>query len=82
MTVQDSLNVVSTIYNGVWSMLTQIQVPGLGISFAAWTIAGLIITFSIALTAYTLGIGGNGSSQRSGQSRTKHISKERKNDEK
>lgn len=83
MTVQDTLTVISTIFGQVWWMLTQVEVPGLQISFAAWLLAGMIIFVTIRLISYNFGIGdGGGSSYRSGKPGKRNISKERKNDEK
>ncbi|WP_300022594.1 hypothetical protein [Oscillibacter sp.] len=76
----DTLTVLQTVFGNAWHMICSVEVPGLGISFGAWQLAGLIISFMLALIRYEFGVGGSG--QRSGQSRTKHISNERKNDEK
>lgn len=76
------LEAISFVLAAVWGLFTGVQVPGLGISFAAWFLAMLLITLSIQLVSYVFGFGGGGSSYRSGQSGKKHISENRKGDEK
>lgn len=76
------LDIISTIFNAGWSLLTGIQVPGLGISFASWFLALLVIGISIKLVSYVFGFGGSGTGYRSGQSGKKQISEKRKGDEK
>lgn len=82
MGITDTLNVLQFVFGQVWRFMTLVEVPGLGISFAAWTVAGLIISLVLAMIRYNFGVGGNDIGHRSGDSRTKHISENRKNDEK
>ena len=76
------LEVLSSLFSAVWGLFTGVQVPGLGISFGLWEIALLLIGVSLSLLAYVFGIGSGGTDYRSGQSRNKHISGDRKDDEK
>lgn len=76
------VDIVSSVLSAVWGLLKGVQVPGLGISFASWQIALLLISISIGLISFAFGFGGSGTGYRSGQSRTKHISENRKSDEK
>lgn len=81
MEIADTLNVLQTFFSQLWYMMCSVAVPGLsGVSFGGWFLAGLIITFVLSIIRNNYGVGGTG--QRSGQSRFKHISNERKNDEK
>lgn len=76
------LDIISTILTGVWGIFSGNQVPGLGISFASWFIALLLIGISVKVVSYVFGFGGSGTGYRSGRSGRKHISNERRNDEK
>lgn len=80
--MQEMIDIVSTVFTDVWNLLKNIQVPGLGISSASWQIALLLIGISISLIHFVFGFGGSGTGYRSGQSRNKHISENRKSDEK
>lgn len=76
------LDILSTIFSAAWGLFTGTTAPGLGISFASWFLALLVAGISIKLVSYVFGFGGSGTGYRSGQSGRKHISNERKNDEK
>lgn len=76
------ISAVGTVLTAVWGLFTGVKVPGLGISFASWFIALLLAALSIQLVSYVFGFGGSGTGYRSGQSRNKHISDNRKSDEK
>lgn len=73
---------IGSVLTSVWGLFQGVQVPGLGISFASWFIVLLLVGLSIQLVSYVFGFGGGGTGYRSGQSRNKHISENRKDDEK
>jgi len=67
----------------VWRLMGGVKVPGLGFSFATWFMAVLIANICIGLFSLSLGIiHRSGTNYRSGHGGKKHISDERKNDEK
>ena len=76
------VSAIGTFFTDVWGLFQGVQIPGIGISFASWEIALLLIGMSIGLVSYVFGFGGSGTGYRSGQSRNKHISDNRKSDEK
>lgn len=76
------VSAIGTLLTDVWGLFQGVKVPGLGISFASWFIALFLISISLSLISYVFGFGGSGTGYRSGQSRTKHISENRKSDEK
>ena len=76
-----ALDVLSTILSSCWDILG-LEVPGLGISFADWFLAIVLIGVAVKAVGYAFGFGSGGTGYRSGQSRSKRISNERKNDEK
>lgn len=80
--MQEVIDAVSSVLSAVWGLFQGVPVPGLGISFASWQIALFLISISIGLISFVFGFGGSGTGYRSGQSRTKHISENRKSDEK
>ncbi len=75
-----ALTIIQSFFGAAWDFLTGLTVPGIGISFASWFVALILAGISIKLAAHLLGFGG--SSYRSGDSRRKHISENRKGDEK
>lgn len=77
----EALEVFSTVIGHCWDILA-FTVPGLGISCQVFVTAILLINISIAVAHFAFGFGGSGSSYRSGQSSRKHISENRKGDEK
>ena len=78
-----ALDVLSSIFTATWGLFTGVEVPGLGISFAEWFLAIILVGIAVKVAGYVFGFGGSSSSgYRSGQSRNKRISNERKNDEK
>lgn len=76
-----ALEVITSLFSSFWTFLTGIQVPGIGISFASWFIALTLIGISLDVISHGLGFGG-GSAYRSGSGGKKHISENRKGDEK
>ncbi|WP_312940594.1 hypothetical protein [Oscillibacter sp.] len=80
--MEQLIEIISSLFASFWGLFTGVQVPGLGISFASWTIALVLAGLSIRLVSYVFGFGGSGTGYRSGQSRNKHISDNRKSDEK
>lgn len=75
-----ALDIIKAILVPIWSVFTDNEVPGLGVSFAAWLIAAVIIAFSIAVLRHGFGFGG-GTSYRSGSARNPKIPENRKGDE-
>lgn len=64
-----------------WELLS-FEVPGTGgMDGKAWVILLVIINITLAALSYAFGLGGSGTDYRSGNSRRKHISKERQGDE-
>ena len=76
------LDILSAIFTAGWSLLTGVQVPGLGISFASWFLALLLIGINIKLVRYVFGSGGHATGYRSSSGGKKNISERRKGDEK
>lgn len=82
--MDDVLLLAQTFLEKSWDMFTGVTVPGLGVSFAAFTVGLFLISFSLRLLSYILGLsfGDSGTGYRSG-GRSKHkTSKEREYDEK
>lgn len=75
-----ALTIIQSFFGAAWNFLIGLTVPGIGISFASWFIALVLVGLSIKLVSHLLGFGG--SSYRSGDSRRKYISENRKGDEK
>lgn len=75
-----ALDIIKAILVPVWSVFTNNIVPGLGVPFSAFLIAGIIISFSIAVVRSGFGFGG-GTGYRSGSARNPKISDNRKGDE-
>lgn len=73
------LDILGSIFPAVWAIFG-LEYPGLGVSFGTLLIAVIIIRISISLIHDGLGVGGNGTSYRSGSARNPKISKERKDD--
>lgn len=78
----EALHAISSVLSFCWLFFTETIVPGIGISFAGWYLTLLLVSISIGLISYVFGFGGSGTGYRSGQSRNKHISENRKGDEK
>ena len=76
------LDILSAIFTAGWSLLMGVQVPGLGISFASWFLALLLIGISIKVVSYVFGFGGSDTGYRSSSGGKKNISEKRKGDEK
>ena len=52
--------VAKEFFHNVWNLFLPVDVPGLGVSFAAFAIALFLIRFSIGLLSYITGFGMNG----------------------
>ena len=52
--------VAKEFFHNVWNLFLSVDVPGLGVSFAAFAIALFLIRFSIGLLSYITGFGMNG----------------------
>jgi len=76
-----ALDVLSTILSSCWDILG-FEIPGFGFTCKAFLTALLLIGISIKAVQFAFGFGSGGTGYRSGQSRSKRISNERKNDEK
>lgn len=75
------LDILSAVFSAAWGLFTDIQVPGLGVSFASWFIALLLIGIAVKAAQYVFGFGGSGTGYRSGHSGKKYISENRKDDD-
>lgn len=76
-----ALEVLSGVFTPVWRLFTDVDVPGLGVSYGAFLLAVIIARLSVALVRHVFGFGGSGTGYRSGSSRNAKISDERKGDE-
>lgn len=64
-----------------WDLLS-FKMPGMGnMDGKTWVVLLVTINITLAALHYAFGLGGNGTGYRSGNSRRKHISKERQGDE-
>lgn len=79
-----ALEIIASVISDTWRLFTGLTIPGIGISYAAWLLSGLLISLTLVVIRDNLGIGkgSGGSGYRSGKPGKKNISKERKNDEK
>lgn len=57
--MSDSLSLVRCLIANVWNFLLGVQVPGIGISFAAFFIAIFLVSAGIYLFRSALGSAGN-----------------------
>lgn len=78
--MEQALDIFGAVIGSCWNMLS-FTVPGLGVSCQTFVVALLLINVSIAVLAF-LGIGGSGTTPRSGSGGKKYISENRKGDEK
>lgn len=76
-----ALDILSAIFVPVWRIFTETPVPGLGISFGELLLAQILIGIAIGILRSAFGIGGDGTSYRSGSNKSARISEERKGDE-
>lgn len=74
------LEIFGTVIGHCWELLS-FEIPGLGVSCKVFLAALLLINLSIAAVHYAFGFGGSGTGYRSGDSRRKYISEERRGDE-
>ena len=63
-----------------WDLLSW-DVPGMAIDAKTWVALLVTINIVLAVMHYAFGLGGSGTGYRSGDSRKKYISKERRGDE-
>lgn len=64
-----------------WDLLS-FKMPGMGnMDGKTWVVLLVTINITVAALSFAFGLGGNGTSYCSGNSRRKHISKERQGDE-
>jgi len=52
--------VAKTFFKHIWEMFLGVEVPGLGVSFAAFAVALFLIRFSLGLLGYITGFRMNG----------------------
>lgn len=76
-----ALEIIGTVIGHCWDMLS-FTVPGLGVSCQVFVAALLLISLSITIVHFVFGFGGSGTGYRSGSGGKKHISENRKGDEK
>lgn len=55
-------DIIKTVFGGIWDIMLNVDVPGLGVSIAAFSIALFLIRFSIFLFHFVSGLGGMGMS--------------------
>jgi hypothetical protein len=78
----DFINIVSAIFNGTWSLMTQINVPLLGIKFSTLYLDIGIMILGLSVVRLLFGLGSGQGSKMLYELKNKKISKERKNDSK
>ena len=76
------LEIVRSLFDSTWSIFKNLTVPAFGFSFADWFMGLLVISIALSLVRLVFDFGGSGTEQRSGHSGRKHISDNRKGDEK
>ena len=76
-----ALDILGAVISSCWEILS-FEVPGLDVSCKTFLAALMLVNFSIAAVHYAFGLGGSGSGYRSGHSSRKHISENRRSDEK
>lgn len=74
-----ALDILASLFSGVWALFTGTVVPGLNVSCATLLIAIIAVKLSISLIRHAFGFGG-GTSYRSGSAKNPKISQERKDD--
>lgn len=52
--------VAKEFFHNIWTLFLRVEVPGLGVSFAAFAIALFLIRFSLGLLSYITGFGMGG----------------------
>ena len=55
-----ALDVLSSIFTATWGLFTGVEVPGLGISFADWFLAIVLIGVAVKAVSYAFGFGSGG----------------------
>lgn len=75
-----ALDILASLFSGIWALFTGTVVPGLNVSCATLLIAVIAVKLSISLIRHAFGFGGNGTSYRSGSAKNPKISHERKDD--
>lgn len=79
--IQDAPRIFSYIVGLAWDLLSW-EMPGTGSTAKIWVLMLVSINVLFAALHFAFGLGGgSGTSYRSGDSRKKHISNERKGDE-
>lgn len=79
--IQDGPHIFSYILGLAWDLLSW-EMPGTAFTTKDWVLMLAIINVLFAALHFAFGLGGgSGTSYRSGDSRKKHISNERKGDE-
>lgn len=75
-----ALEIIQDLFTPIWSLFTEVAVPGLGVSCGSLLLAVIVIKISLAILRNGLGVG-SGTGYRSGSARNPKISDERKGDE-
>lgn len=75
-----ALEIVTSVFSGVWGLFSGVEVPGLGVSFASLFLGIVLMKISISIIQHVFGFGSSGTSYRSGSAKNPKISNERKGD--
>lgn len=76
----DAFSIFRYVVGLAWDLLSW-EMPGMAIDGDQECYPGLCINVTLAVMSYAFGLGGSGTGYRSGDSRKKYISKERRGDE-
>lgn len=78
-----ALDIIGTIFEGGWTILSGLIMPGVGIFYSDYFLTLLCVTLCLAAFRIVLRFsGGSGSGYRSGGNGKRNISDKRKGDEK
>lgn len=80
MSNYDGPHIFAYIVGLAWDLLG-FEMPGTGNTAKIWVLMLVTINIFLAVLHYAFGLGGSGTGYRSGDSRKKYISKERRGDE-
>lgn len=76
----DAFSIFRYVVGLAWDLLSW-EMPGMAIDAKTWVALLVTINVTLAVMSYAFGLGGSGTGYRSGDSRKKYISKERRGDE-
>lgn len=79
----DVFRIIGVLFDGCWDFFTELEFPGLGVTFAALSVGAFLAILGVRLLVYVFGFrdGGGGDTPRSSSTRRPKISKERRGDE-